>query len=128
MTASNYFVPGNKTIINIARGRTTVVSTDLHGYTSGLVVRFVIPPSSGIQQINNIMAKIIVINVTTFFVDIDSSTLDPFIPNITPSKYWKTIPQVIPVGDSGTGFEDSSLNNNNIVPEIYPPAPYPAHP
>jgi len=128
MTASNYFVPGNKTIVNIVRGRVTVVTTDPHGYASGLIVRFVIPPSSGIQNINNIMAKISVTNSTTFVVNIDSSTFDPFIQNIAPRKNWKTIPQVIPIGDSGTGFEDSSLNNNNIVPEIYPPAPYPAHP
>jgi len=129
MTASNYFVPGNKTILNMASiGRLTVFLTDVHGYSTGLIVRFIIPKSSGIQQLNNQLAKIFVVTPTIFAIILNSTNFDPFIANIGPRSSWKFVPQVIPVGDDGTGFEDASLNNNNIIPEIYPPAPYPAHP
>jgi len=128
MTASNYFVPGNKTIVNIIRGRVTRIFTDVHGYTSGLVVRIVIPKFSGIQQLNDTLYEIYVATPNSFIIGVDSSNFDPFILQGFPRSNWHFVPQVIPVGDLGTGFEDASLNNNNIIPEIYPPPPYPAHP
>ena len=129
MTASNYFVPGNKTILNIgSAGRLTALLTDIHGYSIGLIVRIVIPKQLGMQQLNNMLAKIYAVTPTLIIIPVDSRNFDPFIPNIGARSSWKFIAQVIPVGDGGTGFEDASLNNNNIIPEIYPPAPYPPNP
>ena len=129
MTASNYFVPGNKTIVNIIRGRAfTRIFTDTHGYTSGLVVRLVIPKVSGIQQLNDTVREIFVATPNSFIIEVDSSNFDPFVPQGVPRSNWHFVPQVIPVGDLGPGFEDSTFNNNNIIPEIYPPAPYPPNP
>ena len=126
MTASNYFVPGNKTILNIgSAGRLTALLTDIHGYSIGLIVRIVIPKQLGMQQLNNMLAKIYAVTPTLIIIPVDSRNFDPFIPNIGARSSWKFIAQVIPVGDGGAGFEDASLNNNNIIPEIYPPAPYP---
>jgi len=129
MTASDFFVPSNKTIVNIIRGREfTQVFTDAHGYSTGLMVKFFIPQWSGMQQLNNKIAKIYAVSAVRFDIQLDSTLFDPFIIHSPPRSAWKFIPQVIPIGDSGVGFEDSSLNNNNIIPEIYPPAPYAAHP
>jgi hypothetical protein len=129
MTASNYFVPGNKTILNIgSEGRFTALLTDIHGYSVGLVVRIVIPKQLGKQQLNNMLAKIYFVTPTLIIIQVDSRNFDPFILNVGPRSSWKFIAQVIPVGDGGTGFEDASLNNNNIIPEIYTPAPYPPNP
>ena len=76
MTASNYFVPGNKTIVNIIRGRAfTRIFTDTHGYTSGLVVRLVIPKVSGIQQLNDTVREIFVATPNSFIIEVDSSNL-----------------------------------------------------
>ena len=130
MTASNYFVPGNKTIWRILRGRlyTGIYTTSDHGYTSGLVVRFIIPKTSGMQQLNNQLAQIYVVNPTLLIIVLNSFEFDGFIQQPLPISNWRFVPQVIPVGDLGPGFEGSTFNNNNIIPEIYPPAPYPPNP
>ncbi len=92
-------------ISNITKGRTTIVTTTANqDFVVGQLVRFIIPSSFGIRQLNEQEGYVIsVISLTQVEVDIDSSFMDLFT-----SSSATTQPQIIPIGDIGNG----QINNN----------------
>lgn len=91
-------------ISNITNGRsTTVTTTTSQDFVVGQLVRFIIPASFGIRQLNEQEGYVIAINSPTqVVVDIDSSFMDQFkISNAT------TQPQILAIGDIGNG----AINN-----------------
>ena len=101
------YEPSNFTVSNITKGKTTQVQTSIaNNFVVGQLVRFHIPNPYNIRQLNEQSGYITSISSsTTFIVDIDSSTYDPYISSPTHPGY--TPPQVSAIGDknnSSTGL------------------------
>ena len=94
-----------RNILSITQAPQTVVTTTYdglvpadHEYFVGMYVRLYIPPDFGMVQANNLQGKILTITPTTFTLDLDTSSFDPFvIPTLLPGLN-ATPAQVVPVG------------------------------
>ena len=76
-----------------------VTTTAAHGYSTGYVVRVIVPEAYGMSLYNQ--ATIEVTSDTTFITDLDTSTLDPFVaPVFVPDGQAFTEAQTVPI--SGT--------------------------
>ena len=51
----------------------------VHGYIDGIIMRIMVPWFYGMQQMDGQWGEIVVINTTTFAVDIDSTMFDSFV-------------------------------------------------
>lgn len=96
-------------ISTITRGRTTLVTTtQSQDFVIGQLVRFIIPPSFGIRQLNEKQGFVISIpSSTQVEVDIDSSFMDSFT-----SSSATTQPQILPIGDIANGQVNSNGSQN----------------
>ncbi len=108
------FKPAYRLISAITNANPAVVTTSIdHGYTSGMIVRLIIPPACGMQQANKMTGQITVTGITTFTIDLDTTLFDPFaIPALT-DTHIDICPQVVPIG------EDNSMLNEavrNVLP------------
>jgi len=98
------YYPRRRTITKVATGTTTVVTLSVtHGYQVGQQVRFAVPSSSGMTQLNGRTGNIIAINTTTtsgntITVDIDSSAFTAFSFPLSAAVPF-TPAEVIPVGE-----------------------------
>lgn len=82
------FQPAMRIISSITRAANALVTTSFaHDYITGTIVRFVIPfvpPTQdnplgfGMIQINGMTGTITVVDTTSFTVDIDTTTFEPF--------------------------------------------------
>jgi hypothetical protein len=123
MTAPDYFICGNRTIANVVQGNPTIVTTlEPHLYQTGLVVRFIVPLTSGMVDLNNLTGEIIVSDNFTFSVPIDSTNFPPFIPVVNPADL-PFVPQVVAIAENALTLTCAEVNNNNILPEIVGPIP-----
>lgn len=104
-----FYQPWKFNISAITQGRTTVVtlvipSTITLNIVLGQLVRFIIPPTYGIRQLNERQGYVILVtNPNQLTIDIDSRFFDPYISSSQP-----TPAQLLPVGDVNTG----AINNN----------------
>lgn len=96
-------------ISTITRGITTLVTTTANqDFVVGQLIRFIIPPSFGIRQLNEMEGYVITINSTTqVIVAIDSSKMDPY-----KSSSATTKPQILAIGDIGNGPINSTGRQN----------------
>lgn len=96
-------------ISTITRGFTTTVTTTAdQDFVVGQLIRFIIPPSFGIRQLNEKQGYVISIPSTTqVVVDIDSSSMDSFT-----SSSATTRPQILPIGDIANGQINSNGRRN----------------
>ncbi len=79
------FKPAMRIVTNITNANPAIVTTSFpHGYISGATVRIDMPPSFGMQQINQQFGVIVVTSPTTFALPIDTTHYDAF---STPSTY-----------------------------------------
>lgn len=77
--ANTLFVPARKVISNITNAvRAVVTVTEPHDYISGEYVRIHMAPGHGMVQIAQKYAPIEVIDVTSFYINIDTRTFEPF--------------------------------------------------
>lgn len=103
-----WFLPSNFTITAITRGTTTTVTTtsstsapSTNNFVVGQLVRFNIPPTYGIQEINGKTAYVLSKpSSSQVIVDINSTTFSAF--NAAPS-YGPTPPQISAIGDVNSG-------------------------
>lgn len=104
------FKPSNFVISTITQGRLTIVSTSVdNNFVLGQQVRFNIPQTYGIRQLNGQAPQVVAINsAMQFVVDVDSARYDPFIP--FPPHTGHTPPQVNAVGDFNISFEGFKNN------------------
>lgn len=99
-----YFKPWRFNISAIAQGQTTLVTLVIPSVTVlnmvvGQLVRFIIPPTYGIRQLNEVQGYVILITLPNqVTIDVDSRFFDPFIASSQP-----TPAQLIPVGDVNSG-------------------------
>jgi len=118
------FRPCARLIQSVTNASPALVTTvHPHGYSTGIVVRFVIPEACGMQQANGLDGEITVVDATSFTINIDTTTFEAFaIPTVflpTPGGIpeWVNIcAQIVPVGDATTGShsDETSLAPRNI--------------
>jgi hypothetical protein len=115
---AQYFQPSQFFISAITLGQTTTVTTTVdNNYTIGQLVRFIIPQSFGIRQLNEQEGYVLSIpNPNQVVVAIDSSFYDPFV-----SSSATTQPQILAAGDINSGFQNSQgrFNNGTYVPGAF---------
>lgn len=102
---SDFYQPSRFVISAITRGKTTLVTTttDLN-YVVGQQVRFIIPPSFGIRQLNEQTGYVLSIpSPTQVVVDIDSSFMDAYIASLA-----TTPAQILGIGDINSGRINST--------------------
>lgn len=72
-----------------------LTTTEDHGYVAGMMVRFLIPSSFGMIQLNNVNSQVLSITDDTLVINVDSTNFYPFAyPSPLPQAY--TNPSVIP--------------------------------
>lgn len=96
------YQPRNFVISNVTLGLQTIVKTQVAGdFVIGQLVRLLIPKPFGCYQLNNLTAYIEnIIDAFTYVLNLDSSlNVNQFI-----SATAKNKPQIIPIGDTNSGF------------------------
>lgn len=93
------YQPAMRIIQSISQSvQATVTTTFAHQYQTGEIVRIVIPPGFGMQQINQQVAPITVTGATTFTLPINTTYFDTFsTPSTQPLN--EQYAQVIPIGE-----------------------------
>jgi len=114
-----WFQPSIFPITAITSGVSTVVTTDTafgisNNFVIGQLVRFVIPPTYGMRQLNEKQAYVIAIpGANQVTVNIDTSlNYDAFIPSPT---YGPTPPTIGAIGDINTGGINASGRRSNAT-------------
>lgn len=128
------FYPRNRTVINITQAAQAVVTTSVnHNYTIGQQVRFVIPASCGMTQLNGLQATIVAVSAAgalpTFTIDLDTTGFTAFqwpLLAVSPTSY----ANVVPIGENTatalaqvpplSGLEDATLNTGSIGMVLMP--------
>ena len=87
-----------------------ITTTFAHQYKTGCVVRFDIPSSCGMPQINQQTGTLTVTGDTTFTVPIDSTNYAPFSIPVSPPPAINTCAQVVPIGEDNE-FLNSAVQN-----------------
>lgn len=82
-----------------------VTTSTAHGYFSGLIVRFEFFADFGMQQLLGNIYPIIVLSPTTFSIDANTTTYDPFFISSTVQ-----VPQVVAVGEIASTLKNSEQN------------------
>ena len=86
-----------------------------HNYSSGLIVRLIIPKNWGMAQANQLQGTITVLSSSSFLIDIDTTTFDVFsAPSLQPGFNY-TAAQVIPVGETNDQLAQAV---KNILPPL----------
>ncbi len=114
---SPVYKPANRDILAITTSAQAVVTTTFdgttpgdHGYVSGTIVRIIIPPYFGMQQINQMQAPITVLTSSTFSMPINTLSFDAFsIPPQNPG-HCGTPAQVVPIGELTSQLTASFVN------------------
>jgi hypothetical protein len=105
------FKPARKNIDSITNASPALVTTTSnHEYTTGMVVRLVIPEAKGMQEADQLTGTITVTGATTFTIDIDTTGMEPFIAVVNPaiSPLRDICAQVNPVGESNETLSAAS--------------------
>jgi len=107
---SDWYEPSRFVISAVTRGDTTTVTTSVaHNYVIGQQVRFIIPPSFGIRQLNERQGYVISVPSTTqVVVDIDSKLMDAYT-----SSSATTVAQILAIGDINSGAINSNGRSDN---------------
>lgn len=110
----NYFVVSNPTfapqmfnILSITNATIPTITTTTdginpanHNYLTGLIVRIVIPVNFGMSQLDQFEGPITVTSPSTFTINFNTSSLQPFVvPSYQPGNNG-TPAQVVPIGET----------------------------
>jgi hypothetical protein len=95
-----YFYPTRRTISIISKAASAVVTMTVnHGYSVGQNVRFVVPASYGMTQINGLLGVITAVTASTITVNINSTAFTTFAwPTTAQGPF--ALAEVIPVGEA----------------------------
>lgn len=107
-----YYRPGVYYITAITRGRETIITTNkANQYVVGQQVRFVIPDTYRMIELNGMQAFIQnIIDTTSFLIRLDSSQYNDFDAN---PSYGPTRPQVMAIGDINSGVPANASGRTN---------------
>jgi hypothetical protein len=117
----NINVPYYEVITGITRGATTTVNCAYaHAYVVGQEVTFVIPSQWGIVELDGLKGYVTSITASAFVVDINSSSFTAFsYPTSGTASLGLTFPQVLPVGDSNTGYSGPTVPFPATIPGAF---------
>jgi len=109
---AEYYEPSRFVISAITRGLTTTVTTTTdNNYFIGQLVRFIIPPTFGIRQLNEQEGYVLSIpSSNQVEVDIDSRFMDAFISSPATTKA-----QILAIGDVNSGAININGRINNTT-------------
>lgn len=94
------FQQAMRIISAITRSDPAVVTTTFaHNYITGSIVRLYIPLGFGMPQANQLTGSIAVLSDTTFSINIDTTSFEPFVVPGSPSYLINSVPHVVPVGE-----------------------------
>lgn len=112
------FKPAVREIIAITNApRASVTTSFAHGYLTGLIVRLYIPHYFGMEQADRLKGSIEVTSPTTFIIDINTTSFDPFaVPTYIPPNAPYEIAQVVPIGEV---TETLTSSFRNILKPLY---------
>lgn len=107
-----YYRPGAYYITGISQGSTTTITTNVDNqYIVGQQVRFVVPNTYSMVQLNEQIGYVqSILTSTSFTVNIDSSKYNSF--NSSPA-YGPTKPQVMAIGDINSGVPANASGRTN---------------
>lgn len=87
------FQPAMRIITNVTNGFPAIVTTSFaHQYDTGLIIRLILPPGYGMDQVNQKFSQINVIDETSFSIDIDTTDFQPFVTPESPTQFAQAIP------------------------------------
>jgi hypothetical protein len=102
-----------RNILSITQDLNALVTTTFdgtnpgdHQYSTGLIVRLVIPYGYGMEQANQLVGAITVTSDTQFTINIDTTMFDPFV--LDPAL--PTPAQVVPIGEVADILTESTQN------------------
>lgn len=106
-----------RNILSITQAEQALITTTYdgivpgdHQYSTGLIVRLIIPYGFGMTQINELYAPITVINSTQFTMPINTLAFDPFVvPSYNPGHFG-TPAQTIPIGEVNEILTEATQN------------------
>jgi len=105
-------IPSSLVITSITRSFPMVVTavvnsvTESNTYIPGMLIRFTIPNSYGMQQLNGQTSKITFVSGLNFSFNVDSTQFDPFsVPAITAQQP----ASMAPAGSNGLQFGNDTL-------------------
>ena len=86
-----------------------ITTTFAHGYRTGTIVRLYIPLGFGMEQADEETGTITIIDDTSFFMDIDTTTYDIF---AAPADFPldRQYAQVVPIGEINSTLLGSTQN------------------
>lgn len=110
---TQFYLPRLAEITAITQGMTTTFTTESNIFYKGQLVRFIIPPSCGIRELNGKEAYILeVLSDTQFIADINTEGFNAF--TVSTSLQ---LPQVLPIGTYINGVANVE-NAQNV--QTYP--------
>ena len=109
-TARPTFQPAMRIISSITNAYPAVITTTFdHQYATGMIVRLNIPVGFGMQQANQLFSPIVVTGSTTFTMDIDTSSFDPYVASVTyPFSYQAG--QTVPMAENNDILTSATRN------------------
>ena len=117
---AEFFTPYATEISGISQSNPAIITTsEVNNYASDLSVRIVFPYGSdfGMNALAGKVYQVTPINPTNFSIPVDSTNFEPFtIPAPIPGLATQ-VPQVIPVCESGTTFNEAVINDRTMKPE-----------
>lgn len=87
-----------------------VVTQTEHKYVTNMVVKLVVPPACGMEGVNGLQGAIVVVDPTTFLIDIDTTPFTAFEIPVSPQPKADICAQTIPVGDISRQFKGAVKN------------------
>jgi len=117
-----YFQPNQFVISNIQRGIVTTVTLDQtfygakNNFVVGQLVRFIIPETYGIRQLNEQLGYVIGIPSENQ-VNVNINTTINYDNFVASPSYGPTPPQLLPVGDVNTGRINTDRSRNGTYIE-----------
>jgi hypothetical protein len=110
------FQPAMRLIASITNANPALVTTTFaHQYKTGLIVRLDLPLAVGMYQANGMQGVIAVVDATSFYISINTTTFDLFAipPDPTPPSppdHINRCAQVVPVGEVNEQLDQATRN------------------
>lgn len=106
-----------RNILSITQSENALVTTTFdginpgnHQYSTGLIVRLVIPDGFGMVKANKLYGPITVVSDTQFTIPIDTTNFDAFVvPDFQPG-FFGTPAQVVPMGEIDSILTEATQN------------------
>jgi hypothetical protein len=101
------FKPSMRIITNITNGNPATVTTSFaHGYSTGLIVRLILPSGYGMEQADQLFSDITIVDTLNFTIDLDTTLFQPFVTPGSVTQY----PQAVPIGEINSTVYLATMN------------------